>query len=51
MDPAEAGELLACSEQEVDFHERLIILSRMHFEKDFETKVVANFKPTYYEQL
>jgi len=36
MDPAEAGALLSCSENEEEFHERLIILTRMHFEKEFE---------------
>lgn len=48
MDPAEAGALLACSEEETEFHERLMILTRMHFEKDFELKVVEAFKPSYY---
>lgn len=32
MDPVEAGKLLACSEEETEFHERLMILTRMHFE-------------------
>ena len=48
MDPSEAGALLSCSEEETEFHERLIILTRMHFEKDFELKVVEAFKPSYY---
>jgi hypothetical protein len=51
MDPAEAGALLACSEEETEFHERLMILTRMHFEKDFELKVVEAFKPSYYSQV
>lgn len=51
MDPTEAGALLSCSEEETEFHERLMILTRMHFEKDFELKVVEAFKPTYYSQV
>jgi hypothetical protein len=33
MTPTEAAILLACEEDESDFHERLMILTRMHFEK------------------
>jgi selenide,water dikinase len=51
MDALEAAMLLSCSEEETEFHERLMILSRMHFEKDFELKVVEAFKPPYYAQL
>jgi hypothetical protein len=51
MDPVEAGALLACSEDEIEFHERLMILTRMHFEKDFEMKVVEAFKPSYYTKV
>ena len=48
MDGATAAKILGCPETETDFQERLIILTRMHFEKDFEDAVVANFKPTYF---
>lgn len=48
IDPVEAGQILSCGEEETDFHLRLMILSRMHFEKDFEQAVVANFNPPYY---
>jgi len=51
MDPAEAGALLSCSEEETEFHERLMILTRMHFEKEFELKVVEAFKPAYYSKV
>lgn len=51
MDQVEAGALLACSEDEIEFHERLMILTRMHFEKDFEMKVVKAFKPSYYTKV
>jgi len=40
MEAGEAGALLSCSEEETEFHERLMILTRMHFEKDFELNVV-----------
>jgi len=33
MTPTEAAILLACEEEESEFHERLMILTRMHFEK------------------
>ena len=36
MDPVEAGKILSCGEDEKDFHERFIILQRMHWEKDFQ---------------
>ena len=48
MDAIEAAELLSCGEEETEFHLRLMILTRMHFEKDFELAVVANYKPPYY---
>jgi hypothetical protein len=51
MAPAEAAILLACEEEESDFHERLMILTRMHFEKQFEQEVVKAFEPSYYKNL
>ncbi len=47
IDPVIAGTLLSCSEEETEFHERLMILMRMHNDKEFEDKVVAAFKPEY----
>jgi hypothetical protein len=48
MSAQEAAEILACGEEEVDFHERLIILTRMHFEAEFTKQVVSLYKPSYY---
>lgn len=47
IDPAEAGKLLSCSEEESDFHERFQILMRMHNDKEFEDAVVSHFRPEY----
>ena len=51
MTSTEAAFLLACEEEETDFHERLMILTRMHFEKEFEQEVVSAFQPSYYKNL
>ena len=50
IDPVEAGHLLSCSEDETEFHERFMILMRMHNDKPFEEAVCANFKPNYHER-
>ena len=43
----EAGQILGCSADEEEFHERLAILTRMHFDEEFRNGVVKNFKPPY----
>lgn len=48
MSAEDAAHLLSCPESETDFHERFIILQRMHFERDFEQQVVHHYKPPYY---
>jgi len=48
IDPIEAGKLLSCGENETEFHERFMILMRMHNDKEFEDKVVAAYNPDYY---
>lgn len=35
IDPAIAGQLLSCGEEETDFHERFMILMRMHTDIEF----------------
>lgn len=47
MDPAEAGKILSCGEDEEDFHLRWQILTRMHFEEEWRNQVVAHFNPAY----
>jgi len=47
MEPEVAAEILGCDPEEEDFHQRLQILTRMHFETDFREGVVNNFKPSY----
>jgi hypothetical protein len=47
MHPIEAGKILSCSQEETEFHERFMILTRMHFDRAFAEQVVANFKPPY----
>lgn len=47
MSPLEASTILACSQEETEFHERFMILTRMHFDRGFAESVVANFKPPY----
>ena len=47
MTPEEAGSSLSCSADEEEFHERLAILTRMHFDQTFRDGVVDNFKPPY----
>jgi hypothetical protein len=47
MDPVEAGRLLSCGEEEEEFHERFMILMRMHNDIPFQKAVVANFRPPY----
>lgn len=48
MSPEEAGQLLSCGEEETEFKERLMILMRMHTDKEFELAVVDNYDPPYY---
>ena len=45
MEPEVAGKILSCSEDEVEFHERLQIIMRAHNDKDFELKLVSFYKP------
>jgi hypothetical protein len=47
MDAKTAGELLACDPDEEDFHMRLQILTRMHWEEEWRNEVVKNFHPSY----
>jgi hypothetical protein len=47
MDPVEAGQILSCGEEETEYVERNMILTRMHFDPVFEKQVVANFNPPY----
>lgn len=50
IDPAEAGQLLSCGEDETEFHERFMILMRMHNDKEFKDQVVPHFNPSYYNK-
>jgi len=50
MDGAEAAKILGCEEEEVEFHMRWQILTRMHWEEDFRSDVIAHFKPPYYTE-
>jgi hypothetical protein len=47
MSPIEAGIILSCGQEETEFHERFMILTRMHFDRAFTEQVVANFQPPY----
>lgn len=47
MSVEDAGQILGCSADEEEFHERLAILTRMHFDEGFRDGVVRNFKPPY----
>jgi hypothetical protein len=47
MDAVEAGQILSCGEEETEYVERNMILTRMHFDPVFEKQVVANFNPPY----
>jgi hypothetical protein len=48
MGAEEAAKILSCGEEEVDFHERFMILTRMHFEPEFTARIVSMYKPPYY---
>ena len=43
----EAANILGCSSEITEFHERLVILTRMHFDEQFRNEVVKNYKPPY----
>jgi len=47
MGAEEAAKILGCDPQESEFHERLHILTRMHWEQDFRDEVVKNYNPPY----
>ena len=47
MTAEDAGRILGCSADEEEFHERLAILTRMHFDEEFRNGVVKNFRPPY----
>ena len=47
MGVEEAATILGCSEEESEFHERLGILTRMHFDENFRNGVVENYNPPY----
>jgi len=47
MDAITAAGILGCDENELEFHMKLQILTRMHFEHDFMEAVVKNFNPSY----
>lgn len=48
MTPEEAAKMLACGENETEFHERWILLQRMHTDAEYTAQVVSHFKPDYY---
>ena len=48
MTPEDAAKIIGCDEEEMEFHERLTILTRMANEKDFCDAVVSSFNPSYY---
>mgnify|MGYP006893294157 CR=1 FL=1 len=48
MDGPTAAKILACEEEESDFHMRWQILTRMHFDEEHKKDVVSNFNPSYY---
>ena len=47
MDAETAANILGCDEEEEDFQLRLQILTRMHFEVDFQEEVKKHFNPPY----
>lgn len=47
MDAREAGELLSCSEDTEEFHDKWQLIMRMHTDKEFTEAVIQHFKPPY----
>jgi hypothetical protein len=47
MDAKTAGGLLSCGQEETEFHERFMILMRMHNDAEFTEEVKKYFKPPY----
>ena len=43
----EAAALLGCSEHEIEFHERLLLIQRMNANDSFANEVVSYYKPPY----
>lgn len=50
MSPEEAGKLLGCHKDEVEFHERWQIMLKMHNDEEFTQQVITHFKPPYFIQ-
>ena len=48
MGAEEAAKILSCGEEEADFHERFMVLTRMHDDKEFTAQIVSLYKPPYY---
>ena len=48
MSAEEAALILGCDEDEEEFHERFMIMNRMHFEPKFCNEVVMHYNPPYY---
>jgi hypothetical protein len=49
MEPKEAAELLACSEDVEEYQDKWQVLTRMHNDPEFTAEVVKHYKPIHAE--
>lgn len=47
MDPAEAGKILSCDQDDNDYELKWQILTRMHWEEEWRNQVIVHFNPPY----